>query len=87
MRLKGDMAGRAHDGFSAGYFYTGLSDNFKQLLNTINLPLRDVQGVEVYYKFGLTPCLAATPDLQVVQPSAKAFDTDVIGGVRTKVTF
>ncbi|MCK5089426.1 MAG: carbohydrate porin [Hyphomicrobiaceae bacterium] len=49
--------------------------------------LQDLQGVEVYYKFGLTPWLAVTADLQVVQPSVKALDTDVIAGVRTKVTF
>ena len=87
LTANGFIPGREHDGFGVGYFYTGLSDNFKQLLNTINLPLRDVQGVEVYYKFGLTPWLAVTADLQVVQPSNKAFDTAVIGGVRTNVTF
>ncbi|MEE9359387.1 MAG: carbohydrate porin [Hyphomicrobium sp.] len=87
LTASGVIPGREHDGFGVGYFYTGLSDNFKQLLNVINLPLRDLQGVEVYYKFGLTPWLAVTADLQVVQPSVKALDTDVIAGVRTKVTF
>jgi porin len=87
LTANGFIPGRENDGFGVGYFYTGISDDFKQLLNTINVPLQDLQGVEVYYKFGLTPWLAVTADLQVVQPSVKTFDTDVIAGVRTKVTF
>jgi len=83
----GVIPGRERDAFGVGYFYTGVSDTFKQLLNTIKLPLQDLQGVEVYYKFGLTPWLAVTADLQVVQPSLTTLDTDVIAGVRTKVTF
>ena len=57
------------------------------VLDPVLITLGDLQGVEVYYKFGLTPWLAVTADLQVVQPSVKALDTDVIAGVRTKVTF
>ena len=48
---------------------------------------QDGQGFEVYYKLGLTPWLAITADLQVVEPNTKGLDTAVIGGVRTKVTF
>ena len=95
----GVIPSRENDSFGIGYFYTGLSDKFKELVgpalslaasqgvdpNLINL--QDLQGVEAYYKFGLTPWLALTADLQVIQPSVESLDTEVIAGVRTKVTF
>jgi porin len=90
----GVIPGRERDAFGVGYFYTGLSQNFKDLVSPVlsiaageDISLQDLQGVEVYYKFGLTPWLDVTADLQVVQPSINTFDTDVIASVRTKITF
>jgi porin len=106
LEAHGVIPGRERDSFGVGYFYTGLSGNFEQLvggslslaatlasfkatgvLDPVSITLGDLQGIEVYYRFGLTPWLAVTADLQVIQPSFTSLDTDVIAGVRTKVTF
>ena len=85
----GLIPGRELDSIGVGYFYTGLSSDFKDLISVIpgQLALRDVQGFEAYYKFGLTKWLNVTADLQVVQPSRDDLDRAVIAGVRTKLKF
>jgi porin len=82
---------RPNDTFGIGYFYTGLSDDFKDLLNG---PLvgqllrqRDEQGVELFYNLAVTPYCHLTADLQVVAPSTRRFDTAVVPGARLKLDF
>ena len=69
----GVLACRPKDTFGLGYFYIGLSNDFKNLLSGPVLgPLlaeRDKQGVELFYNLALTPWCQVTPDLQIVQPS------------------
>ena len=91
LEVNGLVPGRERDSFGVGYFYSGLSSNFKDLLGALpgplSLSLRDSQGFEAYYKFGVTPWLDITADLQVVQPNLVGVDTAVIAGLRSKVTF
>jgi len=75
---------RQRDTMGVGYFYSGLSEQFKQLLNPV-VPLHDVQGVELYYNAAVTPWFHLTADLQVVEPGAAAADTAVVFGLRAKV--
>jgi porin len=85
----GLIPGRQLDSFGLGYFYTGLSGKFQDLISTIpgELAIRDLQGFEAYYKFGLTKWLDVTADLQVLRPSKVGVDTAVIAGARTKIRF
>jgi porin len=65
-----------------------VSDEVKDLLaSQPGLAQRDEQGVEFYYNAALAAWCHLTADLQVVQPSTKAFDTAVLVGTRLKIDF
>lgn len=86
--------GRPLDTFGFGYFYVGVSDTLKDLAPAL-VPLRNEQGIELFYNYAVTPWLRITPDLQVVvptrertlPPNAQSIDTAVIFGVRAKIVF
>ena len=77
---------RKLDTFGVGYFYTGLSDSLKQLAPRL-LPIRDEQGVELFYNVAVTPWCHVTPDLQVVSPGRERVDTVLFCGLRAKIDF
>lgn len=87
----GALPNRPNDTFGIGYFYVGLSNDFKDLLSGPVLgPLlaqRDEHGVELFYNFSFTPWCHVTADLQIVEPSTRRLDTAVIAGVRVKLDF
>lgn len=83
---KGILQGRQQDSMGVSYFYTGLSDDFKALVNP-PLPLGNLQGVELYYNAAVTPWLNLTADLQFVEPSLETQDTAVVFGLRAKMDF
>jgi porin len=74
---------RPGDSFGLGYFYTGITDEIKGLPGPF--ALQDEQGVEAFYNFGLAPWANLTADLQVIDPAIKAYDTEVIVGLRLKI--
>jgi porin len=80
------IASRKYDSFGVGYYYVGLSDNLKDFAPRL-LPLRNEQGVEVFYNVGFTPWFHLTPDLQVTIPTRERVDTSVNFGVRAKIDF
>jgi porin len=80
------IAGRKQDTFGVGYFYVGVSDSLKQLAPRL-LPIRDEQGVELFYNVAVTPWCHITPDLQVVNPSRERADTLLFLGLRAKIDF
>jgi porin len=77
---------RPLDTFGAGFFYTGLSDDFKRLTLPFS-PQRDERGVETFYNYAVTPWCRFTTDLQVVRPSTRAAETSVILGARLQLLF
>jgi porin len=77
---------RKLDTLGVGYFYTGVSDSLKQLAPRL-LPLRDEQGVELFYNAAVTPWCHITPDFQVVNPARKRVDTVIFTGLRAKIDF
>jgi porin len=79
----GLVCGREDDSMGVGYFYNGLSGDFKDLLSPFGV--RDVQGVELYYNAAVTPWFHLTADLQVVQPEIDSQDTAVVFGLRGKI--
>ncbi len=78
--------GRILDTFGAGYFYLGLSDNFKSLARPFQ-PQQDEFGVEFFYNYAIRPWARFTADLQVARPSTVGFDTAIIPGIRLQMLF
>jgi porin len=84
----GLVPSREHDTMGVAYFHIGVSDEVKDLLaSQPGLAQRDEQGVDLYYNAALSPWCHLTADLQVAQPSTKAYDTAVLAGIRLKVDF
>lgn len=80
------LSSRPLDRFGVGFFFVGLSDNFK----TLAAPLRPQQneyGVELFYNYAITPWCLLTGDLQIVEPSTVGYDTASIPGVRLQAIF
>lgn len=80
------IPGRTYDTFGVGYFYLGLSDNFKALARPI-LPQRDEYGVELFYNLAVTPWARFTTDLQVARPSTTGLGIAIIPGIRFQLLF
>jgi porin len=80
------IAGREADSFGIAYFYVGVSEPLKNLAPRL-LPLRDEQGVELYYNVSLRPWCQITPDLQVITPFRNRADTALLFGLRAMVDF
>ncbi len=87
LQAQGLIACRERDTMGAGYFYTGVSGDLKNLFATVPLApdLRDLQGVELYYNAAITPWFHLTADVQFVEPGVSANDTAVVLGLRGKI--
>jgi len=77
---------RKYDTFGLGFFYTGLSDDFKELTAPV-LAQRDEYGFEAFYNYAITPWCRLTGDLQVARPSTQSVDTTVLLGTRLQILF
>jgi porin len=84
MQFHGLNRCRPHDTLGVGYFYSGLSDDFKTLLDPV-LDLGDVHGGELYYNMAITKYIQLTADLQVIEPADNANDTAVVAGLRAYI--
>ena len=80
----GLVDGRPLDRTGVAYFYTGLSDDFRQLASPV-VQLQEVQGGEFYYNVAITPSLHLTADLQIVDNQNESDDTAIIFGIRAKL--
>jgi len=76
--------GRQRDTFGIGYYYVGVSEPLKDLAPRL-LPLKDEQGVELYYNVAVTPWCQITPDLQVIAPFRERADASLLFGLRAKM--
>jgi porin len=77
---------RPLDRFGIGYYYLGLSDQFK----TLSIPVlrqRDEYGVEMFYNYAISPAIWLTGDLQIARPSTVGLDRVIIPGVRLQMLF
>jgi porin len=63
-----------------------VSDPLKNVA-PILLPLRDEQGVELYYNIAVTPWFQISPDLQVIIPFRDRANTAILFGLRANVDF
>jgi porin len=77
---------REHDRMGISYFYSGVSDDLKNLVNPA-VGLQDLQGGEIYYSAEITPWFHLTADFQVIQPEIDSQDGAVVLGLRAKIDF
>ncbi len=77
---------RSNDSFGFGYFYLGLSDDFKDLAPNL-LPQNDEHGFEMFYTFQVTPWCHLTADLQIVNPANQNLDNVIVPGFRGRIDF
>lgn len=84
LQSKGLLPNRCQDTMGVAYFYSGLSGDFKNLLNP-PISVDNVQGVELFYNAEITPWFHLTTDVQVVEPARTAHDTALVLGLRGKI--
>jgi porin len=77
---------RPLDAMGAAVWVGGLSPNFKDLVSPV-VELRNLWGVEAYYKVAITKWLQLTPNLQLVKNGRKTNNLAVIPGVRLVMDF
>jgi porin len=77
---------RKLDTFGVGYYYVGVSNDLRNFAPLL-VPLREEQGVELFYNVGVTPWFHVTPDFQVIIPTREKVDTVLFAGLRAKINF
>ncbi|HQR08521.1 MAG TPA: carbohydrate porin [Gemmatales bacterium] len=80
------ISSRHTDNFGVGYFYTNINNDLKDFAPR-RFPLRDEQGLELFYNVAVTPWCHITPDFQYVLPGREQFDTAFLFGLRMKIDF
>jgi porin len=77
---------RPADTMGVGYFYNGLSSDFKDLVSAgPRRDIQDVQGVELYYNATVRPWFHLTTDLQVIDNEQVADNTALVLGMRASI--
>jgi porin len=84
LQAGGLVPGRNLDTMGIGYFYDGLSSDFKDLVSPI-VALEDVHGGELYYNTAFTPWFHVTTDLQVIDNQNQNQDTVIAVGLRANI--
>jgi porin len=79
------LKGRPNDTFGLGYFFTGVSNDFRTAVEPVRL--RDEQGGEFYYNFAVGGWSFVTADLQFIDPFAVGSKTRTFFAVRWKLIF
>jgi len=96
---KGVVAGRADDSFGLGIARTHFSSDFVPFLRQqFNLGLDNEDALEMFYNASITKWLAASLDLQIIDPALKKtlsssglgltnVDTVTVAGIRVRARF
>jgi porin len=79
------LRGRERDTFGVGYFFTGVSNAFRDSIQPLRL--RDEQGGELYYNAAVTGWSYVTANLQFVDPFAVGSKTRTFFAIRWKLVF
>jgi porin len=78
--------GRSADSFGAVFFYNDISNDLQDTLEPV-LPIRNEQGVELYYNWAPVGWSRITADLQVIGPYQLRSETRIFFAARWKVMF
>jgi porin len=79
---QGMLPGREHDRFGLGVYYTNFSNKLPGLVLS-----GDEIGLEVFYNLAATNWLYVTPDIQVLEPTARRASTAFLTGLRVEARF
>ena len=82
----GVLGSRLHDRMGISGWYSGITDNVKDLTSTVGLDIGDLWGTELYYNYQIAPWIHATANLQFLQNSLKD-DVAVVPGIRLVIDF
>jgi porin len=83
----GLMASRPADRMGISMWYSGLTNDFKNLASNFDIRLRDTWGVELYYNYEINKWLHLSPDFQLVKNQNTRDDLAVIPGIRLVMDF
>lgn len=78
------IPGRSEDTWGIGYFYYGFSEDLKDGLAALAVPLNDESGLEAFYNVAATPWFHLTVDGQITNPGAGS-ETAYFLGLRTQI--
>ncbi|WP_417848085.1 carbohydrate porin [Thalassoglobus sp.] len=81
------LPGRKNDGFGAGWYYNGISDEIGPILDLALGGVSDGHGLELYYRAQITPWFDVTPDVQILFPGQSGVDTAYVMGLRSNISF
>ena len=81
------IPGRETDRWGIGYFYYGISDDLIDGLGVIGLPIAEVQGMEAFYNYFITPWLRLTGDIQWIATGRADREDAVLTAVRLQTRF
>ena len=80
------IQGRSQDTFGIGYYYLAISNVLKDAAPNLS-PLKNEEGVELFYNIAVNQWFHITPDVQVIDPYKQRADTSFVAGVRAKIDF
>ena len=83
---EGMFRNRPNDGFGIGFYSYSWSSDLEQTIDPL-VPLDAEKGLEVYYKFAVSPWFILTADLQWIDPGKANFASETVAGLRAKFTF
>ncbi len=80
---------REYDRMGISYWYSGVSDDLKNLVAgpPLNVGLQDLQGGEFYYNYQVNPWFHVTGDFQAIQTEINSQDAAIVLGLRAKIDF
>ena len=68
-------------------WYTGLTDDVKDLTDILGIDVGDIWGMELYYNYQITPSIHASADIQFLQSANADDDVTTVPGVKLVVDF
>ncbi len=75
------------DLWGIGYFQYRFSDDLKNSLAVLEMPLKDESGLEAFYNLAVTPWLRWTANVEYIQPSSGYHSAAVFIGMRSQIKF
>ena len=78
--------GRSKDQWGAAYFYNDVSNDLETTFEPL-LPIRNEQGVELFYSWAPFGWSRLTGDLQIIDPFLRRSETRIFAALRWKLTF
>jgi porin len=79
---RGMLPGRNRDRFGIGFYHTKLSNDLPSIFLS-----DDEIGLEIFYNIAATNWLYVTPDIQVIEPTARRATTAFLAGLRVQMRF